>query len=230
MTAGQPSSTAPVPDAFAAEDLLVGCGRYGYPASALSGATGAERADDPAAVELRETIKEFAGTESIPETGWRRLYSGDDAVVFGATDADHPALGLFEVTVERSGDGFDYASSSHGCVPTVIMEGRSLVEFELAPDAELTASSTVVDVLVTERACTGSTPVDDRLDRPRIVYGETTVDVLFTADPLEGDAFTCPDNPSAAVTITLEEPLGDRQLRDLSTYPPRDAAEPLGHG
>jgi hypothetical protein len=218
---------AGAPDASGVEDLLVGCGRYGYAASALSGPTGEESADDPAAAELREVIDGTVGVESVPKTGWRRLYNGNDAVVFGATDADSPAAGLFEVTVERSGDGFDYASSAHGCVPRVVVEGRSLVEFALAPEAELTASSTVVEVLVTELACTGSAPVDDRLDRPTIIYGETSVDVLFTADPLEGDSFFCPGHLPTAVTITLEEPLGDRVLRDSSTYPPRDASGPL---
>jgi hypothetical protein len=98
----------------------------------------------------------------------------------------------------------------------------------VAPGAELTASSTTVHVVVTERACTGSTPVDDRLGPPAVHFGETSVDVLFTTEPLAGDSFTCPGNPSAAVTRTLAEPLGDRQLRDLSTHPPRDASEPLG--
>ena len=102
--------------------------------------------------------------------------------------------------------------------------------FAVAPNQPLTPDSTAIAVLVTERACTGATSVDDRLGPPEIRYTTAAVEVLYTATPLTGSGVvTCPGNPADHVTLHLDEPLGNRKLVDASTYPPRDATtNPFG--
>lgn len=212
----------------AGDDLLVGCGSHPYPPTALNDPTGAEAGDDAAARALRDLIENPDGIEPIPASGWRRLYDSDRAVVFGSGDpaSGESAEGLVEVTLEDHGDGFSFAGSAYGCTPFANVRGRSVVEFTLVDGVEIAPVSTSIEVSVTELACTGATPVDDRLDAPLIRYGQTTIEILFTAKPLEGDVFRCPGNPSARTTVELDEPVGQRRILDLSVYPPRDASEP----
>jgi hypothetical protein len=68
----------------------------------------------------------------------------------------------------------------------------------------------------------------DRLGQPTVNYTASTVDVIYTAAPLgsDGEFFNCQGNPASHVTLHLDQPLGARQLRDASTFPPTDATNP----
>ena len=71
-------------------------------------------------------------------------------------------------------------------------------------------------VIATELACTGATPVGDRLRDPIVTTTDTEVRILLTADPLLGDQ-TCPGNPSQQLFVELGEPIGDRAIVDGRT-------------
>ena len=184
--------------------------------------------DDDAAKALRHLIESPDGIEDIPESGWRRLFDSDDAVVFGSGEPlnDGSEQGLVEVSLKDDGDGFAFYQSAHGCTPRAQVPDRSVVEFAIAEGADLAPGSTAVEVLVTEMQCTGGAPVDDRLSEPLVRYGPTTIEVLFTARPLEGEAFSCIGNQPSPATLHLDEPVGERRILDLSGYPPRDATAP----
>lgn len=210
------------------DELLVSCGSSpGYPPSALEGPTGAEADDDSAATALRDLIEDPDGIEPLPENEWRRLHDDGDTVVFGSGQPSDNGTGegLTEVVLERTNDEFTFHGSNYNCQPRPLIGEMSLASFDLAQGAAPGPDSTSVEVLVTEVGCTGATPVDDRLQEPVVEYGDSTVDVVYFAEPLEGDAFPCPSNPSTETILELSEPLGDRELRDASSFPPRQATE-----
>ena len=54
----------------------------------------------------------------------------------------------------------------------------------------------------------------ERLLGPEVVLTDDAVLLAFAATPPPGEFQDCPGNPSVAVTIQLDEPLGDREIRD----------------
>lgn len=216
-------------------EWLVSCGSEGYPPAALLGPVGAEAADTEAAAALRALLANPVEIESVPAaTGWRLLYEDEDTAVFGAGDPGNPDHegGFAEVSFRRKTDGgpFEYGGSSHSCTPSVVVSGRNLVEFDLAVPAPPSPDAVRVEVLVTERACTNGAPIGDRLLPPEVRYRETSVEVLFTARPLEGHTFTCPGISPERAVLELDEAIGTRRLLDASRYPPRDPTQPRPNG
>lgn len=215
------------PELPPADDRLVSCGGEPYPARALRGPTGAEAADTPPAAALRRMIA-GGNFEDVPDTGWRVLVDRPDLVVFGAgepNEGDGDGW-LTEVRVSDDGDGFDIDGSSHWCRPKLHLPG-SLVSFSIAPDTVLQRGTRSLDVVVSQRGCTGGAPVVDRLRPPAVRYGPDRVEVLFTADPLPRAIYTCIGLPPEPATLRLDEPLGDRLVLDASNWPPSDATTPL---
>jgi hypothetical protein len=133
---------------------------------------------------------------------------------------------LVEVSFEAV-DGTWKLAGWGECSPMILLEGRSLATWTLDPDARAPGpEDTTFTALVTERACTGAQPMGGRLLPPLIAYQEAAVLVVFAAVPLQGDAFTCPGNPSTRVVVELREPLGDRQLLDAAFFPPAQPIAP----
>ena len=72
---------------------------------------------------------------------------------------------------------------------------------------------------VNEIDCTSSRDPAPYLHEPFVVETAESVTVYWTSTPPEGNQ-TCPGNPTVSRPLPLDEPLGDRQLLDGSTYPP----------
>ncbi len=174
------------------------------------------------------TIEQIdAGIEKVPDSGWRKLSDDDNTVVFGNGEPlDEESGGIVEITMTRDGDGYALFNSVHGCTPRAHVPGRNVVEFVIAKGVELSSEGTEVEVLVNETACTGGMRVDERLGTPQFRYGPDSIEVLLTAMPPEGEFFTCQGNPASSMTLHFDEPVGDRHILDLSSYPPADASDP----
>ena len=228
LPSGCGNDTTSSSDDVGAGGPFVGCGSFAYPPSAFDGPTGAELGDDAAAQALRDLINDPEGIGALPPSDWRRLLDSDDEVVFGSGEPrnDGSEQGLVEVAVKRNGDRFEFYQSEYGCTPRAQVSGRSVAEFTIAGDAAIGPESTEVPVLVTEMQCTSGSPLGSRLGSPLVRYGKTTIEVLFTAEPLSGESFSCIGNPATSTTLHLDEPVGGRDIVDLSGYPPRDAADP----
>jgi hypothetical protein len=77
--------------------------------------------------------------------------------------------------------------------------------------------------------CASGQSSQDRIVGPEISYAADRVVVTFAVRPPPGEAQDCQGNPATAVTVTLNEPLGDRRLVDGGAEPPREppvCAEP----
>ncbi len=224
-SAGSSGDAADAADADPTADLLVSCGSTPYPREALDSPTGAEDADEPAAEGLRQLIANPDGIGPIPADGWRKVHDdGSRAVFVNGAFGD----GRHEVELEADGAGrFDFVGSSMGCGRAMVdVPDAEVVSFDLDTSSPPAPDATTIALLVNGRACSGGQLLGDRLREPVIVDGDETVGLLFTADPLPPGFYTCLGGPPDEVTIDLGEPLGDRALVDLSSYPARTPSEP----
>lgn len=106
------------------------------------------------------------------------------------------------------------------CALVVDVPGAGTATVALDPDALPDPASTDVPLLVTEFACNSGRPADGRVEVASLRETETTVEVVMAVRPQGGD-HACPSNPPTPYTLTLDEPLGDRELLDASVVPMR---------
>lgn len=200
------------------------CGGASFPIELIEQPGSAESADDPAAEALRRHLAtEGPDVEWLPDAGWREAVRTDGSVLFIADAPPGDGPPLVEVSASRQADGWTVTGWGQ-CWPRADV-GPELgpAEFRVAPGEELAADMTEIDVLVTERACTGAQDARGRIVRPAVIASADAVIVVFAVQPLEGEAFTCPSNPETPFLLELPEALGDRLLMDGSSVPPRDA-------
>lgn len=89
-----------------------------------------------------------------------------------------------------------------------------------APDTEITPETRMLDVLVLETECASGQLATGRIQEPTIERDRQQVIVTFTVESV-GEA-NCPGNPPTPHRLDLGEPLGNRQLLDGGTKPPRE--------
>jgi hypothetical protein len=95
-------------------------------------------------------------------------------------------------------------------------EGRKVAQWEFAGQ-EPGPDDRQFDVQVAWIACAGGAQAED--PQPVVEYVEGTVTLTVWAIPPKGKIFTCQSNPTVTVTVTLTEPLGDRQVVPGSENP-----------
>lgn len=153
------------------------------------------------------------GGSGWPGDGWVVLTdTGDKATLVRIIDD-----GMFVIGAEMGRNGWIWAGASGGgaCdVKRQLPTGMGIVKWVIDPAFPTPdPTSTELHVLAMETACTGGSELSDRLLGPEVVETADTVRIVFASIPLLGDQ-ACPGNPATPVTITLTQPLGDRQLRD----------------
>jgi hypothetical protein len=81
--------------------------------------------------------------------------------------------------------------------------------------APISAEATSVPIVVRDTRCNSGRNPEGRLLPPTITYSDESIGITVLAMPLqEGVVQACLGGPSAEVTITLDQPLGDRTLVD----------------
>lgn len=211
---GTPLDVIVLPDADGTypPDAEVECGGVQFTLGDLASMTPVEDTDDGLAAVVQEWIDTAGFGQS--RDGWQVLVQTDEfATLVRITDGSMEFIGA-----EPGRNGWIWAGASGGgaqCdVHRRLPAGVGQVDWSLdpafpAPDA----ASTELHVLVTEASCTGGSELGDRLLGPDVEITDDTVRIVFGAIPLVGDQ-ACPSNPSSAVTIELDEPLGDRSIID----------------
>lgn len=81
-----------------------------------------------------------------------------------------------------------------------------------------------LDLWVHETACASGQPATGRI-QPLVDYGDDRITVTITV-VYAGGFQTCPGNPDTPYTLTLDEPVGDREIKDGSTSPPTRKGRP----
>ena len=109
-----------------------------------------------------------------------------------------------------------------GCDPfEAAVRGPQPARWALAPGEEISAETTEFVALVTEIGCASGQSSAGRLVGPDIEVTDDAVIVEFRVRPLGGFQ-NCPSNPATPVAVQLDQPLGDRQLLDGGSDPPRE--------
>ncbi len=88
-------------------------------------------------------------------------------------------------------------------------DGRKVAHWQFA-GKEPRPEDREFDVQVAWIACTGGAKAQD--PQPVVEYGEDIAILTVWAIPPEGNAHTCQGNPPVTVTVTMTEPLGDREV------------------
>jgi hypothetical protein len=175
----------------------------------------AERNDDPRSLALRDHLLEPGEPHLLPETGWHLVGSDASQAEFIAKSDD----GYTYVTLEPA-EGRWIVTGWGGCNPALVMGGGTVAAtWELAQEADVDATSTTIEVLVSERSCASGKPPDGRIVGPRIVIEASVIRIAFGITPLPGDQ-ECPGSPPAHVVVDLGQPIGDRVLSDFGIWPP----------
>jgi hypothetical protein len=154
--------------------------------------------------------------EQTGPTAYLLMWLRDEAAA-QAIGMGNPAAVTY---TQASGGTWSFTGGGACRVQSHFDDGLGPMEWRLdggrpAPDA------TSVPILATELGCSNGRPADDRLGDPIVEYREDAVVITMRVAPPEGTSFECRDNPAAEVTVQLDEPLGDRELRDGTWYPAR---------
>ncbi|MBU4517720.1 MAG: hypothetical protein KJ776_15970 [Proteobacteria bacterium] len=111
--------------------------------------------------------------------------------------------------------------SAHGtCALATDTPGAGTATVTLDPAQPPDPASTDVPLLVTERACNSGLDAEGRIEVASLRETDAVVEVIITVRP-RGGGQDCQGNPPTPFTLTLDEPLGDRDLLDASVAPPR---------
>ncbi|TFC87771.1 hypothetical protein [Cryobacterium sp. TMT4-31] len=111
-----------------------------------------------------------------------------------------------------------YGASSSRCALTVDLGDLTVpgVEFQSPPDP----LSKELRLLVTEETCSGGDDAEERIEVVSIDETDDQVSLVLGVRP-RGGINACPSNPATPFTVTLSEPLGEREVVDASLANPR---------
>lgn len=91
--------------------------------------------------------------------------------------------------------------------------GYGSADTVLAPDHQPDPASTELHLWINENNCAGGKAPVDREVLPVVTETESSVEIVTLVEPVSGGA-DCPSNPWFPITVTLDEPLGDRTVYD----------------
>ncbi|MEM1333789.1 MAG: hypothetical protein AAGG08_10050, partial [Actinomycetota bacterium] len=119
------------------------------------------------------------------------------------------------ISAENGRNGWIWAGASAAppCeIRVALPEGLGIVEWTLDPSVSLDTTSTEIALLATERGCASGQPMGERLLAPQVIETDAAIEIALAVIPLT--EAECPSNPSTSFVIELDEPVGDREIRD----------------
>jgi len=109
---------------------------------------------------------------------------------------------------------------SGACTPRAYRSGLVASEWDWDPGGgRAQPTATHIAVLVHPDFCNSGRDASGRVLPPYVYYGTTWVGVSYYVRPPKG-LHKCQGTPPTPMTLVLDEPLGNRKLKDLGAYPP----------
>jgi hypothetical protein len=173
--------------------------------------------------ELMALQEEIVAAEMGGE-GVSELTAGTVTTVGLRSPVNRVSVGVLEPDEDRLTELAERYGVDRICVEVEPIAGEGDAQparWEPAADADLSAESTSIDVLVNEVGCASGEPADGRIATPEISYSDDAVVVTMRVVPPPGPQ-TCPSNPDTEYTLELDEPLGERELLDGAHDPPTE--------
>lgn len=154
----------------------------------------------------------------VPPDGWFVVAETSDRATLLA-----PLRGQFSsVTFEREGEG--WAAQGWGdCLPRLNVPEKSVLRWAFTEDAyPPDPGATELELLVVEVQCSSGRDIEGLVEA-NVEYREDRIDVVLTAPGLDpGVGYDCQGSPGTEYELVLSEPVGDREVVDLSVYPPAE--------
>ena len=156
-----------------------------------------------------------------PGTEFRVLSEDDDSVTLGlgSWSVDGPGPRALSMSLVREGERWTFGGGGTCRLSPILRTGADWIDVTAATAALDDPRGLTIDV--NERQCTSARDPRPFLDEPVVVETEESVTVYGTITPMT-EAATCPGNPTVQLDVVLDEPLGDRVVRDGATWPPRE--------
>ncbi|MGM1016959.1 MAG: hypothetical protein ACQEW8_05410 [Actinomycetota bacterium] len=202
------------------------CGGHAVPASAVESPQGLE-ALSPAGREAVDTAT-YEGIEPLmlaPEADWVLAAERSDAIDLlrptTATDETHELVSIEHIVDSPNLEPGWYVMSHSPCSLQVDLGELEGATVTLDPAHPLDAESTEIALLVTERACNSGKDAEGRVETVEIIETDTEVRFVVGIAPRNVAAF-CPSNPATPHLLTLDAPLGDRDVIDAALVPARE--------
>lgn len=150
----------------------------------------------------------------LPEDGWTVVSETDSVTTLVAPQGGH--FGFASATFEKK-DGQWQPAGWGDCTPRLVLLGKSVLRWALTdeshpPDPEATQLS----LLVTEVECSSGRSLEGLIE-PDVTYGDERIEVVLTAPG--GIGGNCIGTTPTDYTLQLDEPVGQREVVDLSVYP-----------
>lgn len=208
--AGSGPDPSPSPSATAAYQYT--CGQYPFDLATLEASGDLENEDSEIGRALRALFETFEGKYLKDAEGWHLVHEDEERV---EVVARMPGALFVHVLFERSADGWTHTGFGD-CQPNVVVGNRSPVTWELAQKPSPT--DTELSVEAWDVGCSGGRELTPQNTRVEVGYTEEAISIFIHGTPhMGGDC----SGPTWPLTVTLEEPLGDRELLDAAYYPPR---------
>ena len=146
--------------------------------------------------------------------------AGSYTLGLGSWTIDGPSRDAMTAGLKRESDGSLRMTGWGGCrqLEVVAAPGRFRVEVT-APAGGVDRTTNAPVVMVTETDCTSGRDPSAFLGEPTVTEDDSRVVINLTSEAIVGGA-DCPGNPSVPLTLSLANPIGDRELYDGGTFPP----------
>jgi hypothetical protein len=233
--AGSAAETAPSssPTPFVAGDDFL-CGGLPIEREALEARVPIGDIDEQGRIALSEAVWDDGSPINLaPDDGWYVVASTDDLVGVMRDVAVVPDLVSPGIEPDRElqmiswvDDASNlepgwYGTSSGPCALTVDLGDLTVpgIEFQMPPDA----NSNELRLLVTEESCNSGDNAEGRVEVLSLEETDSQVSLLLGVRP-RGGLHACPSHPATPFTVSLAEPLGDREVLHSGLATPRPLA------
>jgi hypothetical protein len=153
---------------------------------------------------------------SVPAEGWFVVAATSERATLLAPLRDQ----FSSATFERESEGWE-AQGWGDCLPGLHVPDKSVLRWAFTKGAyPPDPAATELEVLAVETQCSSGRDIEGLVEA-NVEYREDRIDVVLTAPGLRpGVGYDCQGTPATEYELVLSEPVGDREVVDLSVYPP----------
>ncbi len=180
---------------------LTGTGR-----EALSGA----KFDDGSPLDLGDSTGWFVVEESGQSLTILRDAEVVTSTVSPAIPTDHEMVTVSWIEAANIEPGW-LVSSMGPCALTTDLGDLTVPLITLDPEHPIDPASRELHLLVTEQSCNSGADADGRIEIVKVDEGNDQIHVILGVRPRDGGQ-NCPSNPATPFTVTLADPIGERQV------------------
>lgn len=193
-------------------DLSYSCGGATFPVAAVEDR---QRPSDDLLAAIEKLRKKPEG-DIVPPHGWFVVAETRERATLLAPRGDQ----FSHATFDQESEGWDVGGWGD-CLPRLHVPAKSVLRWAFTESAyPPDPGATELELLVAEAQCSSGRDIEGLIEAS-VEYREDRVDVVLTAPGLEDDiGYTCQGTPPTEYELVLSEPVGDREVIDLSVYPP----------